>query len=250
MKKRLLLIIAVLLAVMLFAVLPAFAEQMFPAQETTAADRFSYFISMLSTSQAVDRIRSSPISRAIAAGILALIVGGVGMIISALKKPKETKKTTPVKRMVPEEDAAPTTVTLKPKTIVGDRYVIDDVLGSGEYGVTYSAQDRSTGARVAFIEYLPANAAKREEGGISLHPASKEKEAEYESGKAEFLEDANSLTSLGEYGHSARILDRFERNGTAYCVSEYLDNISPEMYIPNAFYDLEFMKTEHADQVV
>ncbi len=133
--------------------------------------------------------------------------------------------------------AAGSSVTaLRPKTTISDRYVIEKMLGNGEFGITYSAMDRKTGKRVALIEYYPCDAAARDSGGIALSPLYPSKKEKFESGKAEFLEDAKSLPYLGETGYYARILDVFDRNGTAYCVSELLENVPLKEYIPNAFY--------------
>ena len=50
------------------------------------------------------------------------------------------------------------------------------------------------------------------------------------------MEDAKGLTELGEGDVRARILNRFEQNGTAYCVSESLGAVDPGKYVPNAFF--------------
>ncbi len=246
MKRKKLLIAVILFATVLLAVelpvlFPAFQKLAGPTPKASTADYGGYYVSTLSAYRSAYSYRPSPISKAIAAGIVALFVGGIKMIVSAFKEP--SVKSQPMSDMKENtETPADSRTTLKPGTIVADRYMIESELGFGEYGKTYSAQDRATGSRVAFIEYFPVNAAKREPGGVSVYPLSSAKQDEYENGRAEFISDANSLTHLGEYGYNAQILDRFERNGTAYCVSEYLENVPLEMYIPNAFYDSEWMK--------
>ena len=127
-------------------------------------------------------------------------------------------------------------LALKSGSVVGDRYVVGEVLGRGEFGVTYSGFDNRANSRVIIIEYLPDGSAKRESGSSTLLPASPEQQAAFDSGKAEFLEDAGGLTELGEDEYRARILESFEQNGTAYCVSEYLGAVDPGEYVPHAFY--------------
>ncbi len=127
-------------------------------------------------------------------------------------------------------------LTLKQGSLVGDRYVIGEVLGRGEFGVTYSGFDNQANNRVIIIEYLPEGSAKREAGSNMLLPVSAEQTGTFDSGKAEFLEDARGLTELGEGDYRARIQGCFEQNGTAYCVSDYLGAVDPGEYVPHAFY--------------
>ena len=126
--------------------------------------------------------------------------------------------------------------TLKPGTTLCRRYVVDSVLGRGEFGVSYSGFDNRANSSVIIIEYLPSGSARRDSAGLSLFPSSPEKKAEFDSGKAEFLHDVNTLTELGEGDYHAKIVEHFEQNGTVYCVSEYLRNVDPGEYLPHAFY--------------
>lgn len=133
---------------------------------------------------------------------------------------------------------------LKPGAVVGERFIVGEVLGRGEFGVTYSGFDNRANSRVIIIEYLPEGSAKRDSGGSTLIPSSSEAAAVFEAGKAEFMEDATSLSELGEGEIHAAILDRFEQNGTAYCISEYPGSVDPGEYVPHAFYP---EKAEPAD---
>ena len=136
---------------------------------------------------------------------------------------------------IPEkEEAVSSNLLLSPGTIIANRYRIESVLGMGEFGVSYCARN-SQNARTVLIEYAPMGVAGRMSNTITMCPLSHEKQSVYEDGKAEFLDDVKSMTALGEDGYYAKILEFFQLNGTAYCISEYLENVDPGQYIPNAF---------------
>ena len=53
-------------------------------------------------------------------------------------------------------------------------YRIEDVLGSGGFGITYRARETSIGRTVAVKEYLPAGFATRDPSVFSVHPTGPE----------------------------------------------------------------------------
>ena len=55
---------------------------------------------------------------------------------------------------------------LPPGTVLDDRYVLEDVLGEGGFGITYIGRDLSLDIKVAIKEYYP-NATVLESLGIS-----------------------------------------------------------------------------------
>ena len=68
---------------------------------------------------------------------------------------------------------------LPPGSLIGGEYVVDYVLGSGGFGITYAAHQRSLEEnRVAIKEYFPARAQRAADGSVIL-PVSERDRAEF-----------------------------------------------------------------------
>ena len=99
-------------------------------------------------------------------------------------------------------------------------FEIERVLGSGGFGVTYLARDRSLRRAVALKEYLPQDwASRRGSGMVGPHSGS---EADYQWGLDRFLREAQTLARF-RHPSIVSVLRIFEANGTAYLVMEYVE---------------------------
>ena len=102
-----------------------------------------------------------------------------------------------------------------------EEFVIERALQSGGFGVTYLAQDRSLGRRVAIKEYLPREwGARRADGSVG--PRSSSHEEDYRWGLTRFLEEARTLARL-DHPRIVRVYRVIEAWGTAYMVMEYVE---------------------------
>lgn len=110
--------------------------------------------------------------------------------------------------------------------ILGKRYRIVSVIGAGGFGITYKAIDLLNNMTCALKEYAPMEIAIRGNDGISMMPASKDKQELYEHGKRRFLEEAEILKRLQNIKTVVSITDYFNENGTSYFVMEYLDGVT------------------------
>ena len=100
-----------------------------------------------------------------------------------------------------------------------DEFVIERALRSGGFGVTYLAEDRSLGRRVAIKEYL-ALGGRRADGSVG--PRSSSYEKDYWWGLKDFVEEARTLASL-DHPSIVRVHRVIEARGTAYMVMEYVE---------------------------
>jgi len=100
-----------------------------------------------------------------------------------------------------------------------DEYVIDSVLGTGGFGITYKAQDSKLGTRVAIKEYFPQWLARRNDN-LALVPGPAEAARHYEWGRQQFLKEVRALARFRHH-NIVRVLRFLERNGTAYMIMEY-----------------------------
>jgi formylglycine-generating enzyme required for sulfatase activity/serine/threonine protein kinase len=105
-------------------------------------------------------------------------------------------------------------------------FVIERILGSGGFGITYLAHDTSLGRRVVIKENLPTQFAWRESTSGTVRPrhSTSQDKDDFEWSLRNFLREAETLASL-EHPGIVRVLRKFETNGTAYFVMPFVDGV-------------------------
>ena len=112
------------------------------------------------------------------------------------------------------------------------RYVIQEVLGQGGFGITYLGIDKLYGNKAAIKEYYPQEIAMRKaqyEDVVTV--TSIEEKNNYDKGKKRFLDEAQVMARFNKNEGIVKILDFFEANNTAYIVMEYLEGITLKQYL-------------------
>jgi TPR repeat protein len=110
-------------------------------------------------------------------------------------------------------------VILPKNTILDGSYRIEDVIGSGGFGVTYLAEDINLGNKFALKEYYPFDFGDRD-SRMSVKPKSERHKDTFEWGRASFLQEARMLARFRHPG-IVRVTRVFEANSTAYMVMEF-----------------------------
>lgn len=115
-------------------------------------------------------------------------------------------------------------------TILEDRYVIGEVSGEGNFGITYTGWDKLLESRVAIKEFFPVSRVSRrtEEGNFDVFVFQEE---DYEEILAKYLEEAKRLSKLNQVEGIVSIRDFFYANNTAYIVMEYIEGTSVKEYV-------------------
>ena len=114
---------------------------------------------------------------------------------------------------------------------LNNRYKIDDILGHGWFGITYSALDKILNVKVAIKEYLPRQLATRAEGQTKVSIFTGESRKHYDYGLKKFLEEAQSIAQFSHHPNIVSARDYFETNNTAYMVMEYIEGVTLKEYL-------------------
>ena len=105
-----------------------------------------------------------------------------------------------------------------------EEFVIERVLGSGGFGITYLARDASLGRRVVIKENLPAQFCFRDTHSLTVAPRhmTGEDADNFRWSLENFSKEAAILASLDHPG-IVRVLRSFEAFGTAYFVMPFVE---------------------------
>jgi formylglycine-generating enzyme required for sulfatase activity/serine/threonine protein kinase len=105
-----------------------------------------------------------------------------------------------------------------------EEFIIERVLGSGGFGITYLARDKRLGRQVVIKENLPAQFCWRDTHALTVRPRHTEGEDadNYQYSLDSFEREASTLASLDNPG-IVRVLRSFEAYGTAYFVMPFVE---------------------------
>jgi serine/threonine protein kinase len=119
--------------------------------------------------------------------------------------------------------------SLKKGHVLINQYELVSVLGTGGFGITYLAYDKTVERNVAIKEYLPTEFAARDTND-TIHALSTHHTALYDKFKDGFLNEAKVLA---KFKNSAivRVINFFEANGTAYIVMEFEEGSDLREYL-------------------
>lgn len=113
--------------------------------------------------------------------------------------------------------------TLPEGTLLGNRYVVESVLGIGGFGITYKAFDTLEQKVCAIKEFSPSGLAYRSPREMQMRVYSNTAASHYQHGMMRFLEEAQMLKRLKNVPAVVQVDECFQENHTAYFAMEYLD---------------------------
>ena len=138
------------------------------------------------------------------------------------------------------------------------RYVIDNVLGQGGFGITYLAEQTFLCRKVAIKEFFMNEYCNRDATTSQISVGSEGGVGVVDRFRKKFIKEAQNLAKL-KHKSIVSVIDIFEENGTAYYVMEYVsggsladkvnDGPIPEpeavRYISQAASALELVHSKH-----
>lgn len=119
---------------------------------------------------------------------------------------------------------------LEPGTILNNKFLVGNILGMGNFGITYMGFDMLLEYRVAIKEFFPAEMVERKEDG-SLIVIGETTEEEFQDELKAFLRESRMLAQFAKYPGIVSIKELFYANNTGYMVMEFLEGGTLRRYI-------------------
>ena len=113
-------------------------------------------------------------------------------------------------------------IALKKEHMLNSRYIIQDVIGVGGFGITYRGYDVYNREIYAIKELFINDTVMRDRDGATVIPYENKRNI-FEHGVKRFMEEASILHKLNGTRNVVRITDYFRENNTAYFVMEYIE---------------------------
>ena len=110
------------------------------------------------------------------------------------------------------------------KTFGGGRYIVEQVLGIGGFGITYYVRHIELGVHYAVKEFFISGKCVRENDRSTVLLQNID-QSRYDKLKKRFADEARTLVILNN-PHVVKVIDIFEENNTLYIVMEYVPGIT------------------------
>lgn len=110
------------------------------------------------------------------------------------------------------------------KTFGGGRYVVEQILGIGGFGITYYVKHVELGVHYAVKEFFISGKCVRENDRSTVLLQNID-QMRYAKLKKRFADEARTLVVLNN-PHVVKVIDIFEENNTSYIVMEYVPGIT------------------------
>ena len=115
------------------------------------------------------------------------------------------------------------------KTLHNNKYIIERVLGSGGFGITYYAKHATLHQYYAIKEFFISGHCIRNAQTNNVHLQGLTRE-NYNKYKQKFIEEAQTLARL-EHPNIVKIIDIFEENDTSYMVMPFIEGSTLQQLI-------------------
>ena len=125
------------------------------------------------------------------------------------------------------QEAADGVMSLPAGTRLDNRYVIEDVLAAGGFGITYLARHEALAKTYAIKEHFPRQFAYRDAATSGVRPTNP---ATFQWALDRFIQEGRSLARC-KHPSVVDVSDVFEANGTAYMVLSYEDGLSFKVWL-------------------
>jgi len=115
------------------------------------------------------------------------------------------------------------------KILYNGTYIIERVLGTGGFGITYYAKHATLNKYYAIKEFFISGSCVRNTQTKKIHLQGISKE-EYDDYKRKFMDEARTLSQL-EHPNIAEVNNYFEENDTAYMVMKFIKGVTLQQLV-------------------
>ncbi len=129
------------------------------------------------------------------------------------------------------EEPEESLISLKPGTVLEEKYFIGRVLGQGGFGITYLAFDLNLEIKLAIKEFFPRGLVTRMPGDSQVIGNNSEAINYHKYGLDRFLKEAKTLARFSEHPNIVNVRDYFAANGTAYMVMNFVEGVTLKEYL-------------------
>lgn len=114
--------------------------------------------------------------------------------------------------------------------VLNQRYIIQEIIGMGGFGITYKGYDIYNKMDCAIKELFMYDITVRLEDGKTV-AANEGREGIFAHGIMRFMEEAEILNEISGTRYIVNITDYFKENNTAYFVMEYIDSPTLKSFV-------------------
>lgn len=116
-------------------------------------------------------------------------------------------------------------------TLNNGKYVIENKIGEGGFGITYKAVQSALGRTVCIKEYFPSGKCNRNTSSKTVFPQGAFTEL-YEKYRLAFVNEAKMLATL-KHPNIVEVIDVFDENNTSYMVMEFINGRNIQDIVEN-----------------
>jgi serine/threonine protein kinase len=125
-------------------------------------------------------------------------------------------------------------------TLQGEKYIIEKMIGTGGFGITYYARHNVFGHHFAVKEFFVSGYCVRHTQNMTVMPQGMDS-AQYENYLSRFIEEAQILARL-DHPNIVRVVDIFRERNTAFMVMPFLEGLNLQQIVEHCG-PLDYEKT-------
>lgn len=121
---------------------------------------------------------------------------------------------------------------LPPKSMLKNRYMVEESIGEGGFGITYVGRDTVLDMKIAIKEFFPTGHVTRSSHiSFEVSPINDKAEEYIAEAKSKFLNEARVLARFVNEPGVVGVRDYFEDNNTAYIILDFIEGITLGQYV-------------------
>ena len=122
-------------------------------------------------------------------------------------------------------------IYLNPGTVLGERYIVGQVVNSGGFGIIYKGWDGTENRIIAIKEFFQSGLVTRSPYNNDVLLVSESRSEEFEEGRRRFADEAVYTSKFNGHANIIPVLDAFDQNATTYYIMEFIPGGTLDSYM-------------------